>query len=432
MDKFSWQLDYDFQHEPREKTDLLQEKYLLEHVNYALQNSPFYQRKFQEKFGQINSISEFEKLELTTKEDLLQYNNDFLAVSPREIVDTSFTSASIGTVPVNFLSTKSDWQRLTYNERAAFEITGITANDTVAICVALERGFMAGLAYYLGGSELGAHMLRIGVMGSHVWNLIKAHRPTVLIGLPSVLASIAVNAIESGEDPTAMNVQKILAVGEAAKDKDLQMLSSISRLEKLWGAKAYSTYASTEMAAAFPECECRAGGHMRPELIYVEILDEEGQKVPDGELGEVVVTPLGVTGMPLLRFRTGDISFIVSEPCACGRTTRRIGPVVGRKAHLLKYKGTNVFPTAIASIVGANDDFSGCYVEAHRGSDFGEDRIVVYVAPRDENYDLERLRNEFRVGLRVVPEIAIADPQTVEEKVHPKEKRKPQIFFDLR
>ena len=433
MSELIWRLDYDFQFEPGEKTDKLQETYLLEHVNYCLKRSPFYSKRLGKLIPEITSITDLSKLGFTTKDDLLKNNNAFLAISETDIVDTCFTSATIGTTPVNFLLTKSDLDRLTYNERVAFQISGVTREDKMGVCVALERGFMAGLAYFLGGVSLGTHMIRIGAASGpqHIWNLIKTHNPTVLIGVPSVLANVALNAVELGENPASLNVKRILAIGESTRDKQLNLLPSIKRIEELWNAPIFSTYASTEMSTSFAECMHRQGGHFRPELIYVEIVDAEGNKVKDGEVGEVVVTPLGVQGMPLLRFKTGDMSFIINEKCACGRTTRRIGPVLGRKAQLLKYKGTNVFPNAIASSVEANPDFVGCYVEAY-SAEFGEDRVVAAIAAASEKYDLDKLKEDFRAGLRVVPELRVIDKEEFFMKTQPEGKRKRQIFFDLR
>ncbi len=432
MGKLIWQLGYDFQFEPSDKTEKLQEDCLLEHVNYCLQKSPFYSKRFGKLIKEVTSLSDFTKLGFTTKDDLLQNNDAFLAVPEGDIVDTCFTSATVGTTPVNFLLTKSDLDRLAYNERVAFEISGVKREDKMGICVALERGFMAGLAYFLGGVSLGTHMIRIGASGSqHIWNLIKTHKPTALIGVPSVLANVALHAIEEGDNPASLKVKRILAIGESTRDKQLNLLPSIQRIEQLWNAPIYSTYASTEMSTSFAECLNRQGGHFRPELIYVEIVDEEGNKVKDGEIGEVVVTPLGIQGMPLIRFKTGDMSFIINERCTCGRTTKRIGPVVGRKAQLLKYKGTNVFPNAIASIVEANPDFIGCYVEAY-SAEFGEDRVVAAIAATSEKYDLDKLKNEFRAGLRVVPELRMIDKEELFKKTQPEGKRKRQIFFDLR
>jgi phenylacetate-CoA ligase len=432
MSQFLWQQESNFQFGPRGAVDRLQEAHLLEYVNYCMQKSPFYANHFGKSVSQVTSLADFHQLEFTTKDDLLKHNPEFLAVPEVEIVDTCFTSATVGTTPVNFLLTKSDLARLVHNERVAFEIAGITREDTVAVCVALERGFMAGLAYFLGGVELGAHMIRIGASGAqHIWDLLKNHRPTAIIGVPSVLANIAIQALEAGENPATLKLERIMAIGESTRDKQLNQLAAIQRIEQMWEAPIYSTYASTEMATSFAECRERRGGHCRPEMIYVEIIDDQGHMVKDGEIGEVVVTPLGVEGMPLLRFKTGDMSYIINEQCACGRTTRRIGPVIGRKAQLLKYKGTNVFPNAIVSIVEANPDFLGCYVEAYEGR-FGEDRVVAVLAPANQHYDLDKLKEEFRAGLRVVPELRLIDEAEFQTKTQPAGKRKRQIFFDMR
>ena len=432
MNPLIWQLDYDFQFEPKQQTDQLQMNYLLEHANYCLEKSPFYSRRVGKAIKKISSTDEFERLGFTTKDDLLLNNMDFLAVDKTDIVDTCFTSATVGTTPVNFLLTKSDLDRLAHNEQVAFEISGVKREDTVGVCVAIERGFMAGLAYFLGGVKKGGQMIRIGASGhQHIWNLLKTHEPTVVIGVPSVLANVALDAIREGENPASLGLQRVLGIGEPIRDKELSLLPSIERIEQLWNAPIYSTYASTEMATSFAECQHRQGGHLRPELIYVEVIDEDGNRVSDGTIGEVVVTPLGVKGMPLLRFRTGDISYIINEQCPCGRATKRIGPVLGRKAQLLKYKGTNVFPNAIVSIVEANSDFLGCYVEA-RSAQFGEDHVIVAIAPAVKGYDLEKLKDQFRAGLRVVPEIQVIEETEFLSRTQPPGKRKRRIFFDMR
>ena len=433
MGRFLWRLHEDVQFESREKTDHLQQDALIEHVNYCLRRSPFYSRRYNDSFKEITSLVDLAKLGFTSKDDLLKWNDEFLAVPKADIVDTCFTSATVGTTPVNFLLTQNDLQRLAYNERIAFQISGVQREDTVAICVAMERGFMAGLAYFLGGVELGAHMIRVGASAGpqHIWSLLKTHQPSVIIGVPSVLANVTKSAIKEGEDPASLKIGRILAIGEPLRDEKLNLLSSIQRIEQMWNAPLYSTYASTEMSTSFAECRERQGGHLRPELIYVEIIDEEGNEVREGEIGEVVVTPLGIEGMPLLRFKTGDMSFMIHEPCPCGRTTRRIGPVIGRKAQLLKYKGTNVFPNAVVSIVEANPDFLGCYVEAY-SAEFGEDRVIAAVAAASENYDLEKLKEEFRAGLRVVPELKVIAEDDYVRRTQPAGKRKRQIFFDMR
>ncbi|MEZ4981869.1 MAG: hypothetical protein R2769_09845 [Saprospiraceae bacterium] len=102
----------------------------------------------------------------------------------------------------------------------------------------------------------------------------------------------------------------------------------------------YSTYASTEMGTSFTECIEGNGGHHHPELLIVELLDDNNEPVHPGEIGEIVITTLGMEAMPLIRFKTGDLCRAYYEPCKCGRTTMRLGPILARKQQMIKLKRT--------------------------------------------------------------------------------------------
>ena len=192
---------------------------------------------------------------------------------------------------------------------------------------------------------------------------------------------------------------------------------------------------------------------MRPELIVAEIVDDGGSPLPTGREGEVVVTPLGVRGMPLVRFRTGDVSFLIEEPCACGRRTPRLAPILGRKNQMLKFKGTSVFPNAIVAALEGLPEVGGAYVEAHKNPD-ATDRIVVYVHVRGaksagregqkgrkgpkgqeekkEQEERKRLEEEVRARVRVVPEIRLVGEAEWNARVYETGRRKRTTFFDLR
>lgn len=121
-------------------------------------------------------------------------------------------------------------------------------------------------------------------------------------------------------------------MGENIRNGDFSLNPIGKRITDAWKIKLYSTYASTEMQTAFTECtECR-GGHLQPDLLIVELLDEMNKAVAPGEPGEVTITTLGVEGMPLLRYKTGDICVANDESCACGRNSLRLSPVMGRKS----------------------------------------------------------------------------------------------------
>jgi len=292
---------------------------------------------------------------------------------------------------------------------------------------------MAGMAYFLGGAKLSAAMVRAGSgSAAQHWELIKRTQATAIVGVPSLIHKIGNFALDHGMDPADSWITKLIAIGEPTKNKDMALLPISRELETMWDAKIFSTYASSEMATTFCECEARQGGHLRPELIVVEILDTEDRPVPHGEPGEVVVTPLGVTGMPLIRFRTGDISYFIPEPCTCGRTPPRLAPVIGRKNQMLKYKGTTLFPNAVLACLEGDSRFHGGYVEAMQNLD-GTDRVILFAALKTNPMDLSWMKEQLRATVRVVPEIKIISPEQADKKVYQFHKKRKRItFFDLR
>src|SRR3990172_4541709 len=413
----------------------IQDTLLIKHLHYTITHSRFYRALF-ERSGldiySIKGVQDLGKIPFTTKMDLERHNHEFLACDPQEIVDVCLTSATTGESPNMLLQSSSDLVRLAYNEEAAFRMIGIDADHTLVICAAIDRCFMAGLAYYLGGLKIGARLVRAGSgSAAQHWQMIKTTGATAIAGVPSLIKKIGQYALEKGETPSKSGIRLIIAIGESIRDNKLNLLPAANQIEEMWGAPLYSTYASTEMATAFSECRERKGGHVRPELIIIEIVDENGNHVPPGGTGEVVITPIGVTGMPLIRFSTGDISFLITEPCGCGRSTPRIGPVLGRKNQMLKFKGTTVFPSSILSVVEGIEGVEEACIEAWKKDD-GTDNIFLYVVCTNPLV-LERVIVEnIRARIRVVPERIFISGEEFKNKTHHPQKRKKQLFMDFR
>jgi phenylacetate-CoA ligase len=421
----------------KERIEKIQTRLFLQHMHYTHTYSEFYRKRYKEcgiDIRTIHSLQDMVKLPLTTKEDL-QATELFCCADQKEIVDICLTSATSSAVPTMIPLTGNDLARLAYNEERALSMTGVCASDVLLICAALDRCFMAGMAYFLGGAKLSAAMIRAGSgSASQHWELIKRLEPTAIVGVPSLMYKIGEYAINLDKNPADSRIKKLIAIGEPTRNEAMNLLPIASELETMWNAKIFSTYASSEMATTFCECEARAGGHLRPELIIVEILDETGNVLPAGEIGEVVVTPLGITGMPLIRFRTGDLSYIIDDPCACNRTTLRLAPVIGRKKQMLKYKGTTLYPNAIISALEGDERFHNGYIEAKKYPD-GTDRIILYAAVtiNSDQDDLSWIRDRLRATLRVVPEIEMVSPKQADQKVYQShKKRKRMTFFDLR
>jgi len=165
--------------------------------------------------------------------------------------------------------------------------------------------------------------------------------------------------------------------------------------------------------------------------MLVEIIDEAGEVVEDGISGEIVVTPLGVEGLPLVRFQTGDISRIHSQPCGCGWNTKRLGPIEGRLSQRLKYKGTTLYPDMILQALQCIPGIEDSYVEVKQRFDLADD-ITVVIGGTKENLDRNRISTILSSHLRVTPKIRIVSVSEVIEKTGKGKLRKPQRFFDLR
>jgi phenylacetate-CoA ligase len=186
------------------------------------------------------------------------------------------------------------------------------------------------------------------------------------------------------------------------------------------------------MNTTFCECEAGKGGHHHPELIICELLDENNHVVAQGELGELTITTLGVEGMPLLRFKTGDICRFHYEPCSCGRKTMRISPIFGRKNQMIKLKGTTLYPASIFDVLD-NVDYIENYLVEVSSNDVGMDDVLVVIGTHIHREEIiKNLKDHFRAKLRVAPKIKFGNIDEIKHIQFPDMKRKPVKFIDKR
>jgi phenylacetate-CoA ligase len=186
------------------------------------------------------------------------------------------------------------------------------------------------------------------------------------------------------------------------------------------------------MSTAFTECEEGKGGHHHPELIIVEVLNDQNKPVKKGESGELTFTTLGIEAMPLIRFKTGDIVQFHDSPCACGRNTLRVGPVIGRKQQMIKYKGTTLYPPAMNDILAGFDNIE-CHIIEISTNELGTDEIHIKLAVRDQSEAfLHEIKDHFRAKLRVTPRIEFTTKENLHTIIFNPMSRKPTHFFDYR
>jgi phenylacetate-CoA ligase len=420
----------------RNQIEEVQVKYLKEAVKYASKHSPFYKKKLNKKTSLINSmkkLSDIQKLPITTKAQIQKDNRKFFCKGGDDIIEIVSTTGTTGEA-VFIALTGSDLSRLALNEERSFLCAGVTKKDIFHIAVTLDNLFMAGMAYYLGITQLGATVFRAGMRNVKKQSqLIQQLAPTGIVTVPSFLLKLADAIKEEGGNPRKSTIKKALLVGESIREQDFSLNSLGTLISKKWPVDLYSTYGNSECGISFCECKEKAGGHEHPDLIISEILDDNSNPVPDGETGELVLTTLQAKGMPLLRYKTGDVTFKLTEKCKCGRKSSRIGPILGRKAQMMKFKGVKVYPKTIENAVLNTSGVHNYIIEAYTGDDYS-DRIVVKIGCERKNKKIkEAVLKSIEAYARVTPEVKIVSIKEVDWlRTEGGSKRKMRIFIDNR
>ncbi|QEH41412.1 phenylacetate--CoA ligase family protein [Chitinophaga sp. XS-30] len=412
-----------------------QAKELQHLLGYLRQFSPFYKEWFalhQVNTDEIRSIEDLVRIPTVTKEDLQQRNWDFLCVDKSKIAEYTTTSGTLGK-PVIIPLTEKDLDRLTYNEYISFSCAGGTDEDIYQLMLTLDRQFMAGMAYYSGIRKLGAGVLRVGPgVPSLQWENIRRIQPTTIVAVPSFILKLIAFAEEHQIDVNASSVRKVVCIGENIRNVDFSLNLLGKKITDKWNIQLFSTYASTEMQTAFTECKAGQGGHHHPELLIVELLDEADKPVPPGTPGEVTITTLGVEAMPLLRYKTGDICQYDEAPCSCGRQTKRLSPVIGRRRQMIKYKGTTLYPPALYDLLSDMEEVKEFVVEVF-SNEIGTDEILLHLAPVEESEDIDRrIKSYLQAKLRVIPQVKYCGVQEILKMQFPEGSRKPVKFVDNR
>jgi phenylacetate-CoA ligase len=331
-------------------------------VDYARRSSPYYRQLFAQIRlpRKIGDISRFESIPVTFRRDLEKRNDEFVAVPRSEWADLVTTSGTTGrSVYIPF--TKKDVSRNAGFIASKFSVFGLRKDDTAYITVPMGQSmWIGGLSVWLGCLETGACALRAGTVGMEThMEFLARFRPTVIFGLPSYIRRLGEELAARGL--SGIRPRLIVTFGENIMNRDLSRNPLGRQVERLWKTKAISGYCSSEVSPGF-ECVFQAGHHILREMVYVEIVDPRSQKLlKAGEEGLVVTTHFGRDGLPLIRYANGDISFLVKGRCRCGRSSHRLGPIVGRIDEMLKVKGVTICPSNIEGILRGMpsiDDFS--------------------------------------------------------------------------
>ena len=402
-------------------------------LSYCMKNSKFYQDHFKDvDISSIKTVADITKLPFTTKDEIADRSEDFLCVDESEVVEIATTSGSTGN-PLMLKYTSGDLERLALNEYLAFHYAGITKHDKVMIAVTLDKCFIAGLAYYIGLNSIGAASVRVGPRSPEMLlKIAEVTGATAIVGVPTYLDKVYDLAIAQGREKVLEKINKLVCIGEPVREKDLSLNAIGKRLKDKWKADIYSTYGITELAISFCECTESRGGHIHPELIYVEIVDDDGKVLPHGVEGEVVATTFNVEGMPLVRFKTGDVSFIIEEECACGLKSLKLGPVTGRKKQKLKIKGTSVYPQMIINVMEQLEYINSFVIIATSDTTLSDHIEVRCSLKKGVVKTIEELRAKLKGNLKVTPNVIFDSPENIDLIQGSVSKRKKTKFIDRR
>ena len=392
-------------------------------VQYVMDSSPFYKEHFKD-----SDVSNFQTLPFTTKEDIAEQNELFCCVEKSNVAEYVTTSGTSGE-PITIFLTKNDLDRLAENERASLSLMNGSDADIYQLLTTIDKQFMAGIAYYLGVQKMNAGIIRQGPGAiAAQWDSILKYKPTKLIAVPSFIILLLDYADKNGIDYNQTSIDSIVCIGESIRDNSFNHNLIGRKITSKWDVKLFSTYASTEMATAFSECKMQNGGHLNEDLLHLEVLRDDNTPVDNGEEGEIVITTLGVEGTPLIRYRTGDIAKFWSDKCACGSSSSRIGPIIGRKSQLIKFKGTSIYPQSIYNVLMSFDQIDLYHILVDQ-IDMTTINLKILLSEKEVDSALmSDILMKLKTKLKVAPELLLVSEKELKQRIINPNKRKPNYI----
>lgn len=407
---------------PAEQLRELQLERMKQSVRHAYDNVAFYQQSFKDAGvtpDDLNSLEDLQKFPFVIKQNMRDaYPFGLFAVPQKDVARIHASSGTTGQATV-VGHTKNDLAN--WGDCFARGIAMVGGDENSTIQVSYGYGlFTGGLGAHAGGEAMGCSVIPTSSGNTkRQVQMMKDCGTDILACTPSYALLIADTAIEMGYDPaTEFKISGGIFGAEPASDNMREEIAL-----KL-GIQYCDVYGLSEIMGPGVAMECaeRSGLHVAEDHFYCEILNPETlQPVPDGEWGELVITTLTRECCPLVRYRTRDVTRIISEPCACGRTHRKIDQLRGRTDDMLIIRGVNVFPSQIEQVITGFPEIATHYqiILTTRGPlDHVELQVeTVPDFPIDEVRKIEDLKKrlgvELKSNLQVSVEVKIVEPKTI-------------------
>ncbi|GAB6182538.1 phenylacetate--CoA ligase family protein [Thermodesulfovibrio hydrogeniphilus] len=378
----------------REELKQLQLERLQSTIHRAYRYVPFYRKKFDDLGidpDDISSLEDLKKLPFTTKEDLRQnYPYGLLAVPLREVVRLHASSGTTG-LPTVVGYTRNDlkiWTELVARNLVA---GGVTKDDVIQI--AYNYGLFTGaFGLHYGAEKIGASVVPISSENPKKQiKIMQDYKTTVLACTPSYALAIAETLIDMVINPSSMSL-KLGILGAEPWSEGMRR-----EIEEKLRIKTIDTYGLSEIygPGVAGECIYQNGLHVNDDHLFIEIVDPETlENVPDGQEGELVITTLTREAMPIIRYRTRDLTRIIPGECECGRTFLRIDRIKGRTDDLIIIKGVKVFPSQIEEILCEIQGIEPHYQIVMEKKGFVDEITVLVEASEELFFDEMRKQNE--------------------------------------
>ena len=401
----------------REGLDRLQRRKLDEMLQIVRASNAFYIRKLA-GIGFDPLVDPLERLPFTSRQELQfdqgehpPYGSN-LTFPPDQYIRLHQTSASSGATPLRWLDTAQSWDWFYECWRMTYHAAGVQSGDRVLFPFSFGP-FIGFWAAFESAARMGCLTIAGGGLSTTArLNMIVDNAVTVIGCTPTYALRMAETARAQGLDLAVSAVRVLIVAGEPGGC----IPATRSRMESEWNARVFDHTGMTEIGSCSFECQESPGGvHIIESEFIPEVVDpDSGATVPDGTLGELVLTNLGRIGSPLIRYRTGDQVRMLRERCACGRWFARLeGGILGRTDDMLLIRGNNIFPAAIEEVVRGFpvDEFR---MVAGREASLTDLRIEIEPSGRQDALAVAQqvcdgIRNRFHFRPTVVP----VDPGTL-------------------
>jgi len=400
---------------PREELKALQLLKLKEAVGWAMR-TPFYKERLPgvgiNGPDDIKSLEDLRRIPFTSKEDLRKaFPYGLLSIPKEDVVRLHASSGTTGT-PTTIYFSAGDIRRWAGFMARCIVGTGCTKSDVFQNMISYGL-FTGGLGFHYGGEEVGMLVIPSGSgFTSRQFKYMQDFGTTVVHATPSFLLHVESKMKEEGVARESLKLRRAFAGAEPYSE------DTRKRIEGLLGIDVYNSYGLSEMngpGVAF-ECQAKAGLHLWEDGYVGEIIDPDTlEPLPDGEKGELVLTCLCREATPILRYRTRDITSFYTEPCACGRTHRRMRRITGRTDDMLIINGVNVFPSQIEEVVMGMKEVGNNYLIILE-KEGALDRLIVKVEvgpdtfmddARPLNALIEKIRRTIQAMITVNPKVEL-------------------------